>query len=129
MSDDTLSLILAAMTRLEAGQSSMGAEVSSMGAGISSIGIEVSSIISKVSSMDSEISSIRADIMARLDRHQDRLTAIREDMFVNMSRSNHVAQAIDNTREEVRSLSDLVVGMGRQIAHLQARVSELEPKT
>jgi chromosome segregation ATPase len=65
------------------------------------------------------------DIMARIDRLQDTVTAVQTDMSVNLGATHHVERREENTREEVRSLTTLVYAMERQIQHLQTEVRDL----
>jgi len=71
------------------------------------------------------IDRLRADLMARLDKHANQLNAIRDDIGVNFGTADAVRQANENTRDEVRSLGDVVTGMQRQIQRLQTQVREL----
>ena len=68
---------------------------------------------------------LRTDIMDRIDRLQNAVTAIQDDIGVNMGRSDAVARAGQNTRDELRALNEVVAGMGRQIHRLQAEVRAL----
>jgi hypothetical protein len=71
------------------------------------------------------ITGLRTDVMARLDRHQDVLTAIRDDLAVNFGAVETVRKAGLNTREELRLLTEEVSAMHRQIYRLQTQVREL----
>lgn len=64
--------------------------------------------------------------MARMDRVQNSVTAIRDDIAVNYGTVDHVRKANDNTREELRQLTALVSGMMRQIVRLQTDVRGLK---
>ena len=74
--------------------------------------------------------------MARIDRVQDSVTGlraemsrrfdlVRDDIDVAMGRANAVHQIADNTRSELRALSEVVTGMGKQIRNLQTEVGRL----
>jgi hypothetical protein len=71
-----------------------------------------------------ELAKERVALMDRLGRLQDAITAIRDD-GVNMSRADRAHQVAD-TREELRSLGDLVNAMTRQINRLQTEVRQLK---
>ena len=60
-----------------------------------------------------------------MDRLQDLVTVIRDDITVNFGASEQVKRVADNTRDELRALSDVVSGMHRQIQRLQTQVREL----
>lgn len=78
-----------------------------------------------ISDVLAAVAGLRADVMARIDRLQDTLTAIREDIGVNFSATDTVRRGNNNTRDELRSLADTVAGMQRQIHRLQADVANL----
>ena len=65
------------------------------------------------------------DIMARIDRLQDTVTGMQSDITVNYGASQHVERREEATREEVRSLTNLVFAMERQIQHLQTEVRDI----
>jgi hypothetical protein len=67
--------------------------------------------------------------MARMDRLQDSLSAIRDDIATNYGSADHVRRAHDNTREELRALADTQATMMRQIQRLQTdmRILKGEP--
>ena len=71
---------------------------------------------------------LRAAMMDRMGRLENKLTSIRDDIGVNMHRADRVQEANDGTRNELRALGEVVMGMGRQIHRLQTRVDQLEPK-
>jgi len=64
----------------------------------------------------------RGDVMARLDRVGDELSAIRDDIAVNLGTADQVRRANDNTRDELLALVDQVAGMMRQILRLQTEL-------
>ena len=64
--------------------------------------------------------------VARLDRMQDGITDIRDDIAVNFGTAAAARRAPnDNTRDEVRARHDLITTMQRQIQRLQTQVREL----
>jgi len=63
--------------------------------------------------------------MARIDRPQNSLTAIRDDIGVNMGAAEAMQRANDNTRELVRLQGDQLSAMWRQLKALEARVREI----
>jgi methyl-accepting chemotaxis protein len=106
MADDDTTRILAAIERLEAGQILLRTELTA--------------------SMDQLRTLLRTELMARMDRLQDSITSIRDDIAVNYGSSEAARKANDNTREEVRTLHDLVGNMMRQIQRLQSDVRTLK---
>jgi hypothetical protein len=69
---------------------------------------------------------LRVDLMARLDRMQDTITAIRDDIAMNYGTAEHVRRANDNTRDELRALADTQMAMLRQIQRLRTDLDELK---
>ena len=57
--------------------------------------------------------------MDRIDRVQDTVTGIRDDVAVNFGATDAVRRANDNTREELR-------GMGETIALLVRKLNRVE---
>ncbi|HLB99008.1 MAG TPA: hypothetical protein VJK90_15150 [Acetobacteraceae bacterium] len=74
MSDQPDNPILAALARLEAGQTALRNAVSV------------------------DLTRTRVDLMARMDRLEDGLTAIRDDIAVNFGPADAVKRANDDTR-------------------------------
>ncbi len=110
MSDDP---ILAALARLETGQAAMAARLGRLEAGIGTLATRT------------ELGETRAAIMERIDRVQDSLTAIRDDIAVNMGTADAMQKANDNTRELVRLQGEQLTVMWRQLKDLQAKVREI----
>ena len=94
MSDDP---ILAALTRLEAGQTALRADMDTMRDGQT---------------------RLRVDLMARMDRLENGLTAIRDDIVVNMARSNLAHDATVSAQLELQV-------MWRQIKRIESDVREI----
>ena len=71
------------------------------------------------------LTALRADLMGRLDRLQHTFAGIRDDIALNYGTADQVRRANDHTREELHSLSRLVMAMSTQIQLLQTQVREL----
>jgi hypothetical protein len=69
--------------------------------------------------------SLRVDTMARMDRLENRLTEIRDDISVNMGSSERAHEAAANTRTELRSLGVQVNVMWRQMKRLEQQVRDI----
>jgi peptidoglycan hydrolase CwlO-like protein len=69
---------------------------------------------------------LRIDVMERMDRLDNALTSIRDDITVNMGRADHAHEVADSTRREVRLLGEQVNAMVRQIQRLQTDVRHLK---
>lgn len=83
------------------------------------------SILAALARLEAGQTSLRVDLMARMDRLEDGLTAIRDDIAVNFGTSDAVKRAHDNTREEMRSLSEMVSALVRKVRSLETRVREI----
>ncbi len=82
----------------------------------------------------SEFGELRVEVMSRMDRLQDAVTSIRDDIAVNSRNSrcefvgtaDYVRRANDNTRDELRALSEVQTAMLKQIQRLQSDVRTLK---
>ncbi len=72
------------------------------------------------------IAALRSDLMARLDRHEDRLTAIREDIGVNFGRADRAVDAVKSVRTELDHLSTEVAAITRQMRRMQTELREIK---
>jgi hypothetical protein len=59
--------------------------------------------------------------MARMDRLENAVNGIRDDITKNMARADRAHVAAENTLDEVRLLGEQVNAMERQIQRLQTR--------
>jgi len=64
-------------------------------------------------------------IMDRLDRLQNSLTGIRDDIATNYGATDAARRANDSKREELRAVAEMQVVMVRQINRMQAALREL----
>lgn len=69
---------------------------------------------------------LRVDLMERMDRFDNALISIRDDITVNMARADRAHEVADNTRREVQLLGEQVNAMVRQIQRLQTDVRHLK---
>ena len=100
MSDDALSMVLGALVRLE------GA----------------------LTKVQNDLTALRVDAMARLDRHENHLTSIRDDISVAMGGTDHMRRISDNTREDVRGLAEQLGTMWRKVNRLEEVVRGLSDR-
>jgi predicted nucleic acid-binding Zn-ribbon protein len=68
----------------------------------------------------------RADVMARMDRLQDILTGMRDDLLVNFGTADQVRRAHDSTREELRTVNEMVSLLVTKIRLLESDVRTLK---
>jgi hypothetical protein len=102
MSDDPMQPVLDVLVRLEAGQVKLRADSLA------------------------ELGSSRAAIMDRVERLENRITEVRDDIAVAMGSSDQMQRANDNTRADLRSMQDQVSVMWRQIKSLEIRIDGIE---
>ena len=69
-----------------------------------------------------ELAELRVAMMSRMDRMQDTVTEIRDDIGVAMGAADAMQRANDNTRELVRLQGEQMTIMFRQIKRLEEKV-------
>ncbi len=69
---------------------------------------------------------LRTDLMARLDRQQDLLTAIKDDIGVNMIAVDRVRDANIETKKDYVQLADQVSLIHRRLMRLEDRFERRE---
>lgn len=72
--------------------------------------------------------SLRADVMGRIDRLQNVVEAMRDDISVNMAAASTALDRTRSTRFEVENTTETLVAMNRQIMRLRTSVEELQQK-
>ncbi len=80
----------------------------------------------ELTAMAERMITMRTEVMARMDRLQDDITSIKDDIGVHYRTADRALEMNEHTRAEVRSLSEVVTAMGRQIQRLQADVRTLK---
>ncbi len=73
-----------------------------------------------------DLGQLRADLMARLDRLQDALTAQRDADLVNYGAVERVERIARAASEETRALAEQVGAMVRQIRRLETDMREVK---
>jgi chromosome segregation ATPase len=123
MSDDP---ILSALARLEAGQASMQADQASLRTGFQALHTGFQTLRTDFhtlrTDMLAELGQTRGAIMGRMAELQASVTAIRDDIAVNMGGVDAVRQANDNTRADLVQMREQMSVMWKQIKTLEARV-------
>ncbi len=111
MSDDR---VLAALTRLEEG--------------VARVQEEQAKLRESQTRLRDDQTKLRVDLMERIDRLENRLTTIQDDIGVNMGAVSTAFDRKVGTRKEVDSTGLLVAAMMRQIHRLQTDVEHLKSK-
>ena len=65
------------------------------------------------------------DVLDRFERVENRLSEIRDDMTVTMGRADRAHEAADNTRKELRLLSEEVSVLTRKQRRMETRLDDL----
>jgi chromosome segregation ATPase len=114
--------VLAALARLEAGQTRLEAGYTRLEADVTGLKADQTRLRSDFLA---ELGKTRADIMERVDRLENTVTLIRDDIAVNMGAVDAVERANENTRADVRTLGEQVSVMWKQIKQLQSEMREV----
>jgi hypothetical protein len=72
-----------------------------------------------------DVDRLRVDVMARMDRLQDGFNAVRDDVMVNVDRTDRVEAIARASADEVRAMGAELSGIHRQIQRLQSDVRHL----
>ncbi len=111
MYDDLAQQILTALTRLERGQAALEKGQAALEKGQAALA--------------GDFVRLRSEVMARIDRLQDTVNLMHDDIGVNFGRADQVERKGDHTRDELRDLAKLVSGMQHQIHRLQGEVMQI----
>ena len=89
------------------------------------VNVRFNNIYKRFDEFRAELTDVRVELMPRMDRLRDDISAIRDVIATNFGATDTVRRANKSTREETRSLFDLVMKMERQIQRLQSDVRTL----
>jgi len=132
--------VLAAIARLEAafGASQRGVHVdlTDMRAGLTDFSADLAGMRAEIIRLEmtfttslldvrADMTQMRSAIMDRIDRLQDRVTEVRDDIGVAMGSADAMQRANDNTRELVRLQGEQLTIMFRQIKRLEEKVRNI----
>ncbi len=80
----------------------------------------------RIAVLDVGLRSLHVDLMTRMDRLQDGMTAAREEAFVNAGAANSLRRSTQNVREELAATNDAVSHLSRGITRIETDVRELK---
>lgn len=138
MSDDP---ILAALARLEAGQAELQAGQTELRTGLADVRTELTDGLADLKSgqqnLHAVIRTLRMDFLSELGGRtvaitekiaelKGEVTAIRDDIAVNMGAADAMQKANDNTRELVRLLGEQFSIMWKQLKQVQQDIRDLK---
>jgi hypothetical protein len=118
--------ILIAIAAVAGAVSALDSKVAALDGKVAALDCKVNGLDGKFTALDNTVTRLRVDVMARLDRHENALTGIRQDIAVNMHRADWAHNHSDNTRSELRELGGLVAAMERQQRYQGERITALE---
>ncbi len=111
------------------------AELTAIRGDMTAMRADVSGLLSRTEALESRMDRLqtehlktRTDIMARIDRLSDVVTALREDMRVTSAATDSQRRVHEHTREELRDQAEIVMLLRRQVMSLNERVTALEGK-
>ena len=112
------SIVIAFLTRLEAGQTQVQADLTLVKAGLTRLE-------ARQTQLEASLVTVRTDVMDRTDRLQDTVKSMRDDVIVNFSRADRVSLIAGSASSEVRALGLEVSAMETQILRLRGDVDEI----
>jgi regulator of replication initiation timing len=115
MSDDA---IFAALTKLTDGMDAIRADIGGLRTDLDGLRVDLDGLRTSQT-------NLRVDLMERMDRLDNQVTGIRDDIIVNMGRVDHVDEALINTRGDVQHLFREMSVMWRQVKRLQSEVRDI----
>src|SRR5258708_6913941 len=75
--------------------------------------------------IDASLKALRVNLMARMDRLQNAVDSVREDLTVNYGASDRAERAARSAIDDNRALADIVRIMQRQIGKLRTDLDQL----
>ena len=131
MSEDTNRAVLDAIGAL---RTEVVAEIGTLRSEVvAEIGTLRSEVVAEIGRLWGEIGALRSEnvatrtaIMDRIDRVQDAVEQLRNEMKVNWATADTAIRRIRGAEDEARGLYDLIAAMQREIQTLAARVDGME---
>jgi len=132
--------ILASLTRLEAGQQALRVDMAELRDGQTALRADVTDLRADVTDLRADVTDLRADVttlregqtalrvdmMGRIERLENHITGIRDDIGVNMGRADRAHEAVVNARSDVLHLSQELSIMWRQIKRLESDIRDIK---
>jgi len=117
-----LATMKADMVTMKADMATMKADVVTMKADMVTMKADIVTMKKDIGNLGSELLSVRVDLMARMDRLQDKMSSFADDVTVNYGAVSHTDRIAKSASEETRLLSETVNAMQRQIRRIAAKV-------
>jgi chromosome segregation ATPase len=130
-----MGLVLASLERLEARveridtrMERIDTRMDSTDGRIERIDMRMDRLEARSEQLDQSVTRLRVDLMDRMDRLQDGLQSVRNDVIVNYGNTERVERNVRNGEEQTRLLADQVNLMFKRILGIDERVRALEEK-
>lgn len=127
--DERLSRFDEGLSRLDERFSGFDEGLSRLDERLSGFDRRFSGVEERLSRVETQLVSLRSDLMARMDRLQDKLSGVTDDLTVNYSAAEQSERMARNAMEETRGLAEIVSAMQRQIRRISAKVFGFEDDT
>lgn len=122
MAEPSSEILLSAIHAVQAGVDNLRRDFGELRQETTQLRQETTQLRQDVDTLRQEQTRTRVEVMARIDRLQDDLTSMRDESFVTYARAERVERV---SSDAIRSLSDELSGMHRQIRRLQEEVRTL----
>ena len=142
MNDEQIQQILTALQRLEAGQArleagqaklegrqaKLEAGLAKLEAGQAALEAGLAQQVAALERLEAGQTKLRVDVMARIDRLQDKVSGILDDIAVNFGRADQVQRIARTFREDMQFIQSTNTGIRDEIHALTEVVSAIERK-
>ena len=82
-------------------------------------------VLAALARLEAGQAALRADLMERMDRLQNAILAMRDDITVNFGRADRTGHIARGASDEVRALGAEVAAMERQIRRLRSDLDDV----
>jgi chromosome segregation ATPase len=125
MSDDPTTVILAAITELRTDVTGLRTGMTDLRTDMAGLHTRVDRLGTDMTGLHGSVDRLRGDMMGRMDRLQNSITSLQDDVTVNFGHADRIERVARGASDEIRALGVEVTAMERQIQHLQAQVRAL----
>ena len=127
MSDD--GSVLAAIARLDGRFDHIDERIDRISERIDRISERIERVEQRLGEVEATVQQLRVDVMGRLDRQQDDLTRIRDDIGVNYAANETARERNNQFRNEYNQLASQVSLVHRRLRDLEQRFDVRENGT
>ena len=124
--------VLAALARLEAKMeerlATLDGRLQTLDGRLATFGERLEALDGRIERLEAVQTRLRVDLMERMDRFEDRLTAFGDDLVVNMGGVNTVFDRLAAVRKEGDATASMLQTVIRQVNRLQNEVEALKKR-